>query len=110
MDSENSQKSNSLAPLEQDPLSLGRGYGYSYGPIAPGALPPNDNGLLQYLPVLRKHRWTILATIIIVVTITTIVTMRTTPIYEAVGRIAIGHENNDVLGFKGTGESFTSDA
>jgi polysaccharide biosynthesis transport protein len=108
MDTENSNRNTSLAPLE-DPLGLGRAYGYAYGPLAAGAMPPNDNGLLQYLPVLRKHRWTILATIIIVVTITTIVTLRTLPIYEAVGRIAIGHENNDVLGFKGPGESFTND-
>jgi capsular exopolysaccharide synthesis family protein len=88
---------------------MSRAYGYPYGPIATGAMPANDNGLLQYLPVFRKHRWTILATIIIVVTITTIVTLRTIPIYEAVGRIAIGHENDNVLGFKGSGEGFASD-
>ncbi len=109
MDSENSKNNTSLAPHEQDPLSLARSYGYAQNPYANAGMPPNDNGLLQYWPVLRKHRWTILATIIIVVTLTTIVTLRTTPIYEAVGRIAIGHENNDVLGFKGSGESFSSD-
>jgi capsular exopolysaccharide synthesis family protein len=108
MDSDNN-RGTSLAPPEQDPLGFGRAYGYGYGPVAAGAMPANDNGLLQYLPVLRKHRWTILATIVIVVTITSIVTLRTVPIYEAVGRIAIGHENNDVLGFKGSGESFTND-
>lgn len=110
MDSDAANNNNSLAPLEQDPLSISRGYGYNYGTLPPGAMPPNDNGLLQYLPILRKHRWTILATVIIVVTLTTIVTLRTTPIYEAVGRIAISHENNDVLGFKGSGEGFTGDS
>jgi polysaccharide biosynthesis transport protein len=110
MDPDGMSRGNSLAPVEQDPLSLSRGYSYNYGTIPPGALPPNDNGLLQYLPVLRKHRWTILATVIIVVTLTTIVTLRTTPIYEAVGRIAVSHENNnDVLGFKGSGEGFSGD-
>jgi succinoglycan biosynthesis transport protein ExoP len=109
MDSENSKNGTSLAPLEQDPLSLGRGYGYTYNPYAAAGLPPNDNGLLQYWPILRKHRWTILATIVIMVTVTTIVTLRTTPIYEAVGRIAVGRENNDVLGFKSSGEGLNSE-
>lgn len=109
MDSENSKANTSLAPLEQDPLLLGRTYGYHFGPYAASGLPPADNGLLQYWPILRKHRWTILATIVIVVTITAIVTLRTVPIYEAVGRIAIGHENNDVLGFKGSGDGLSAD-
>lgn len=95
--------------MEQDPLSLGRGYGYTYNPYAAAGLPPNDNGLLQYWPILRKHRWTILATIVFIVTVTTIVTLRTTPIYEAVGRIAVGRENNDVLGFKSSGEGLNSE-
>jgi succinoglycan biosynthesis transport protein ExoP len=110
MDSENSKNSTSLAPLEQDPLAMGRAYGYPYNPFAAAGLPPNDNGLLQYWPILRKHRWTILATIVIIVTVATVVTLRTTPIYEAVGRIAVGRENNDVLGFKGSGEGLNSDS
>ena len=109
MDSENSKNSTSLAPIEQDPLAMGRSFGYTFSPYAAAGLPPNDNGLLQYWPILRKHRWTILATIIIVVTITTIITLRTTPIYDASGRIAVGRENNDVLGFKSSGEGLNSD-
>lgn len=109
MDSEHSKNSTSLAPIEQDPLSLGRSFGYVFSPYASGGLPPNDNGLLQYWPILRKHRWTILATIVIVVTIVTIITLRTTPIYDAVGRIAVGRENNDVLGFKSSGEGLNAD-
>ena len=108
MDSDYSNSATSLTPVESDPLLLGRSYGYAlHG--QPGYLPPQDNGLLQYWPVLRKHRWTIIATVIIVVTLATVITMRTTPIYEAVGRIAVGHENNDVLGFKDSAQSFSSD-
>jgi hypothetical protein len=93
VDSQNSQNGTSLAPLEQAPLSRGRGHGYSSNPYAAAGLPPNDNGLLQSWPIFRKHRWTILATIVIIVTLTTIITLRTTPIYEAVGHIAVGREN-----------------
>jgi len=108
MDSDYQSNGTSLTPVEIDPLAPGRAYGYPVNGL-PGYLPAQDNGLLQYWPILRKHRWTIAATIIIIVTLATIVTLRTTPIYEAVGRIAVGHENNDVLGFKSTGENFVSD-
>src|SRR5581483_1682078 len=108
MDSDNQNGSTSLTHVEGDPLSQGRAYGYSPNGLA-GYMPPQDDGLLVYWPILRKHRWTIAATIIVVVTLATIVTLRTTPIYEAVGRITVGHENNDVLGFKTTGENFVSD-
>jgi len=103
MDSELPGGTTTLAPLEQDPLSIGRAYGYAVNGL-PGYLPPQENGLLQYWPILRKHRWTIMATIVIVVTLATVITLRTTPIYEAVGRIAVGHENDNVLGFKSSGE------
>jgi hypothetical protein len=109
MDSENSKNSTGLAPIEQDPLAMGRSFGYTFSPYAAAGLPPNDNGILQYWPILRKHRWTILATIIIVVTISTIITLRTTPIYDASGRIAVGRENNDILGFKSSGEGLNAD-
>ena len=108
MDSEYPSNNTSLAAVDTDPLAIGRSHGYALNGL-PGFLPPQDNGLLQYWPILRKYRWTIAATVIVVVTLATIVTLRTTPIYEAVGRIAVGHENNDVLGFKSTGESFVSD-
>jgi len=108
MDSEHPNGTTMLPPLDSDPLAMGRGYGYGYSGL-PGYLPPQDNGLLQYWPILRKHRWTIAATAIIVVTLATVVTLRTTPIYDATGRIAVGHENNDVLGFKSSGEGFSSE-
>jgi capsular exopolysaccharide synthesis family protein len=108
MDPENMQSSTGLAPVSRDGVSVGRGGDYSFLG-AQGYLPPQDNGLLQYWPIIRKHRWTIIATLIVVVTLATIVTLRTTPIYEAVGRIAIGHENSDVLGFKNTGEGFSAE-
>ncbi|MGZ4787329.1 MAG: GumC family protein [Terriglobales bacterium] len=108
MDAEHPNGTTTLVPLENDPAALGRAYGYGLNSL-PEFLPPQDNGLLQYWPILRKHRWTIAATVIIVVTLATVVTLRTTPIYEAVGRIAVGHENNDVLGFKGTGEAFSTE-
>ncbi len=68
-----------------------------------------DNGLLQYLPILRKHRWTILATVALTVVLAVIVSLRTKPEYDALGRIAINRENADALGFKNGVDALTDD-
>ncbi|HVZ16948.1 MAG TPA: polysaccharide biosynthesis tyrosine autokinase [Terriglobales bacterium] len=108
MGSEHPDGPTALVPRERDPVTLAGGYGYGINTL-PECLPTQDNGLLQYWPILRKHRWTIAATIIIFVTLATVITLRTTPIYDAVGRIAISRENNDVLGFKSSGEASSAD-
>ncbi len=82
----------------------------AYPQIAYGTFPtPDDKGLLQYVPILRKHRWTILATVALTVIIAIIVSLRTRPEYDALGRIAINRENADALGFKNGVEALTDD-
>src|SRR5579872_6419929 len=59
---------------------------------APGAYPgfsTHDSVLREYLRVLIKSKWIVLASVTLVVGLVTISTLRTTPIYEAVGSIAI---------------------
>ena len=63
MDSDYPNRSTSLTPTECDPLTIGRSYGYPPSELT-GYMPPADNGLLQYWPILRKHRWTIAATMV----------------------------------------------
>ena len=82
----------------------------AYPQVAYGNLAQQeDNGLLQYLPILRKHSWTIIATVAITVTLAVIVSLRTTPQYDATGRIAINRENTDTLGFKNGADAVTDD-
>ena len=82
----------------------------AYPQVAHGNLAQQeDNGLLQYLPILRKHSWTIIATVAITVTLAVIVSLRTTPQYDATGRIAINRENTDTLGFKNGADAVTDD-
>ncbi|HVZ61901.1 MAG TPA: polysaccharide biosynthesis tyrosine autokinase [Terriglobales bacterium] len=50
--------------------------------------------------VLMKRRWTIIAFLTVVVTVVSVVTFRTTPQYEAVGRLVVNKEQNSGLGFK----------
>src|ERR1051325_6147309 len=57
--------------------------------------------LADYWRILLKRKWVVIATAVVVFTLTTIYTLRTTPIYEAVGRISIGRPNSEFLQMKG---------
>lgn len=58
------------------------------------------NPLITYWHILTKRKWAVFTTFLILTTLTTIATLRATPIYEAVGRVAIFRENSDSLGLK----------
>ncbi|MGZ4820273.1 MAG: GumC family protein [Terriglobales bacterium] len=66
-----------------------------YYPVEPPAV-----SIWEYLRTLYKHRWLILAAMVIVTTLATIATLRMTPIYEATGRIEINRPAQDILPFK----------
>ena len=67
-----------------------------------------DGFLLEYVTVLRKRGWSILATTIVVLTLSTISALRAVPLYVATGRIAINRETPVNLGFKDS-EAFAED-
>src|SRR5579863_2810264 len=52
-------------------------------------VPAHDSLLREYMRVLIKSKWVVIASVALVVSVVTISTLRTTPIYEAVGSIAI---------------------
>jgi len=51
--------------------------------------PPQDSLLREYIRVLIKSKWVVVASVALVVGVVTVSTLRSTPIYEAVGSIAI---------------------
>src|SRR5580692_23592 len=58
----------------------------------PGGYPPvptQDSLLREYLRVLIKNKWVVIGSLLLVLGVVTISTLRSTPIYEAVGSIAI---------------------
>jgi polysaccharide biosynthesis transport protein len=99
---------------EQTPQSLIRAQDaaqlpapYRPGPEFPVYGEPQEAdeiNLLDYWRVLVKRRWTILALIFAVVTITAIATWKATPIYRATIRIQIDPEQQNVLPFKDSQE------
>ena len=65
-------------------------------------LAPREPHLYDYLLILRKHQWLILAFLLTVVTIVSIATFRMPPVYIATARIEIDRENSNILPFQGT--------
>ena len=75
----------------QGPQGYATAYGYGLAEQHP---------LLGYWRVLRKRRWTIIATFAIVFVLAVIATLRMTRMYQATSRIAVYPENSNVLGLK----------
>jgi len=73
-------------------------------------LAPEEPFWANYWLVLRKRKWVVAATLVIVATLATIVSLRTTPVYDASAKIEINRPNSDVLlGFKDVGVAMTPD-
>jgi capsular exopolysaccharide synthesis family protein len=64
-------------------------------------LSPREPHLYDYLLILRKHQWLILAFMLTVVTIVSIATFRMQPIYVATARVEIDRESSNLLPFQG---------
>jgi capsular exopolysaccharide synthesis family protein len=69
--------------------------------IAAIDLSPREPHLYDYLLILRKHQWLILAFLLTVVTIVSIATFRMRPVYIAKATIEIDRENSNILPFQG---------
>jgi len=56
--------------------------------------------LWDYWPILLRHKWTIVAAVVVALVMGTVIALSTTPIYEAVGRIVINREGAETAGLK----------
>jgi len=65
-------------------------------------LSPREPHLYDYLLILRKHQWLILAFVLTIVTIVSIATFRMKPVYVASAKIEIEKESTNILPFQGT--------
>ena len=60
---------------------------------------PREPHLLDYVIILRKHQWLILAFLLTVVTATTIASFKAKPVYEAAARVEVDKESQNALPF-----------
>ena len=63
-------------------------------------LPSRERTLGDYWRILRKRKWTIIVSLVVVVTTAALISLRMTPIYDAVARIEISSQNPGLLKFK----------
>ncbi|HVO80502.1 MAG TPA: polysaccharide biosynthesis tyrosine autokinase [Terriglobales bacterium] len=68
-----------------------------------------EPSLLEYWRLLLKRKWTIVSCVVVITVLVAIQSFRATKLYDAVGRIAINHQNSDALGFRQPGEGSDDD-
>src|SRR5271165_540010 len=66
-------------------------------------LPAQDSTLREYMRVLIKRKWMVLAVVAGIFMIVAIASLRQTPVYEAVGRIVINKADSNLITFKDSG-------
>jgi capsular exopolysaccharide synthesis family protein len=71
---------------------------------APAALPwdqvPREPHLLDYFIILRKHQWLVLTFLLTVVTVVTIASFKTKPVYQAAARVEVDREAQNIVPFQ----------
>lgn len=70
------------------------------GPGLYNVLPSQDSALREYLRVLIKRKWIVLACAVGIFAAVAIASLRQTPVYEAVGRIAVNKSDSNLVTFK----------
>src|SRR5712671_7971518 len=72
----------------------------SIGPGLYNTLPSHDSALREYLRVLIKRKWIVLSCAVGIFAAVAIASLRQTPVYEAVGRIAVNKADSNLITFK----------
>jgi polysaccharide biosynthesis transport protein len=77
------------------PIEFSRQPGsYVYAPAM------QESGVREYYRTLLKHKLAALSTLVVIFSVITIATLRTTPIYESAGTIAITKPDSGIVNFK----------
>src|SRR5208337_4588529 len=66
-------------------------------------LPSQESTLREYMRVLIKRKWRVTAVVVGIFMIVAIASLRQTPVYEAVGRIAVNKADSNLITFKDSG-------
>src|SRR6266481_1410681 len=72
-------------------------------PVGPGlytVLPSQESAVREYLRVLLKRKWIIIACVVGIFAAVAIASLRQTPVYEAIGRIAVNKADSNLITFK----------
>jgi len=64
------------------------------------ALPPQESTLREYMRVLIKRKWVVVSCLVGIFAVVAIASLKQTPIYSAVGRIAVNKADSNLIAFK----------
>ncbi len=84
-------------------------FGRNLGPRAYPELQPQESALGEYLRVLIKRKWTVLACLLSIFALVAIASLKMTPIYEASGSIEINRPDSGLVNFSNS-PSFNVDS
>ncbi len=73
---------------------------FEFGPPLQPWLPSQESALREYFRVLIKRKWTVIGCLVTIFGLVAIASFKMTPIYEAVGRIAINKPDSNLVNFK----------
>jgi polysaccharide biosynthesis transport protein len=65
-------------------------------------LPSQESTLREYMRVLIKRKWLVIAVIVGIFMAVATASLRQTPVYEAIGRIAVNKADSNLIAFKGS--------
>jgi len=71
---------------------------------------PGEPAVMEYLRILYRRRWTVLAVIAASAALAMVYSLTTTPLYKAAGRIWVEKQDPNALGFKADRGVWTDDA
>ncbi len=71
--------------------------GYPAGSARYPALEVEKNSLREYWRIVKRHKWVVIATLFMLVTLVTLATLMTRPVYRATVKVEIGKETERVL-------------
>ena len=73
---------------------------FEFGPPLQPWLPSQESALREYFRVLIKRKWIVIGCLVTIFSLVAIASFKMTPIYEAVGRIAINKPDSNLVNFK----------
>src|SRR5215471_10726895 len=97
MDSGPLVQASSSAIREIQPV--GGDFGRSIGPRVYSELIAQESALHEYIRVLVKRKWTVLASLFTIFSVVAIASLKMTPVYEASGSIAINKPDSGLVNF-----------
>src|SRR5208282_2233154 len=71
-----------------------------FGSALYNVLPPQESTLREYMRVLIKRKWMVIAVVAGIFMTVAVASLRQTPVYEAVGRIVVNKADSNLITFK----------